>query len=163
MPSFRHSCASPQLYFTHLDEIHTSLSCVNTLNKAAAARDHSENRLSDKNLCDCDWVLHRDCKSVLACGHRLVEFWLPGTGCSHMAAHLRQPEEQSVPRCLHTEGLRASDTSAHTFCKGPRLRKINPPRIERIERIERPCRACAGVLGERGCRIGCSFSLGRRC
>ncbi len=25
----------------------------------------------------------------------------------------------------------------HTFCKGPRLREIKPPRIERIERIER--------------------------
>jgi hypothetical protein len=36
-----------------------------------------------------------------------------------------------------SRGLACVSASQHTFCKGPRLRKINPQRIERIERIER--------------------------
>jgi hypothetical protein len=30
-------------------------------------------------------------------------------------------------------------------------------------RYQCPCVACAGILGERGCGIGCSFSFRRRC
>ncbi len=50
----------------------------------------------------------------------------------------------------------------HAFCKGPRLRKINPPRIERIERIERmglPSRgAFTGAKKELRTREGTEWS-----